>query len=334
MDGSVITRVDARHQFTDRGSAIEATGDGEFESFMPEKLRPLLAGRTSFDVAGTLTSAGGVEIERASIESSAITGTASGSLDPEAASDFALSLEAKGEGVPLSFGTEDSPIDMVLRTASARALGDGREPNLDITATLAKVATNDAELTELAIALHSDAFNIQTRTGPVTGTATAAALIIDNPTIAPLVAGKISAGIAGTLATDTLTVTDGNLASDALDGKFTGDVSLADGSVTLKLNAALAAVGAAGLAAAGAGRAGATRRGHHARPRRAGVGRSVLDLVGRALRIRQGAHRQQRDRRRYHRQARRCRPAGAAAQAARSTSPSRRRARWRSPMFR
>jgi translocation and assembly module TamB len=241
VDGSVITRVDARHQFTDRGSAIEASGEGEFESFMPENLRPLLAGRTSFDAAGTLTSAGGVEIERASIESSAITGTASGSLDPEAASDFALSLEAKGDGVPLSFGTEDSPIDMVLRTASARALGDGREPNLDITATLAKVATNDAELTELAIALHSDAFNIQTRTGPVTGTATAQALIIDNPTIAPLVAGKISAGIAGTLATDTLTVTDGNLASDALDGKFTGDVSLADGSVLLKLNAALAA---------------------------------------------------------------------------------------------
>ena len=83
---------------------------------------------------------------------------------------------------------------MVVQRASIRALGDGREPNLDITASLSKVATNDAELDDLAIALHSDAFNIKNRSGPVTGTATAAALIIDNPTIAPLVAGKISAG--------------------------------------------------------------------------------------------------------------------------------------------
>ncbi len=240
VDGAVITRVEARHQFTDRGSAIEATGEGEFERFLPEKLRPLLAGNTQFDIAGTLTSGGGVQIERATIESSAVKGTASGSLDPASASDFALQIEATGEGVPLSFGTQDSPIDMVLQSASLRALGDGREPNLDITATLGKVATNDAQLNDLAIALHSDAFNIPARTGPVTGTATASSLVIDNPTIAPLVAGKISAGLAGELTTDSLTVTDGNLASDALSGKFSGDVSLADGSVTLKINADVA----------------------------------------------------------------------------------------------
>jgi translocation and assembly module TamB len=240
VDGSVITRVEGRHQFTDRGSAIEAKGDGDFSRFMPENLRPLLAGTTNFDFAGTLTGAGGVDIERATIESSAVTGTASGTLDPEGASDFALRVEAAGEGVPLSFGTEEAPIDIVVQSASILALGDGREPNLDIVASLSTVATNDAELNDLAIALHSDAFNVETRSGPVTGTATAAALVIDNPTIAPLVAGKISAGLAGTLTTDSLTVADGNLGSDALSGKFTGDVSLVDGSVTLKINADVA----------------------------------------------------------------------------------------------
>ena len=35
-------------------------------------------------------------------------------------------------------------------------------------------------------------------------------------------------------------MTDGNLGSDALSGKFTGDVSLVDGSVTLKINADVA----------------------------------------------------------------------------------------------
>ena len=240
VDGTVVTSVEGRHQLTSQGSAIEVKGTGNFERFMPEDLRPLLSGNSSFDLAGTLTGAGGVAIERATIESSAITGTASGTLDPAGASDFALQINAAGEGVPLSFGTEDAPIDMVVNSASVRAIGDGREPNLDIAASLSRVTTNDAELDNLAIALHSDAFNIQNRSGPVTGTAAAAALIIDNPTIAPLVAGKISAGIAGTLTTNSLTVTDGNLGSDALSGKFTGDVSLVDGSVTLKINADVA----------------------------------------------------------------------------------------------
>lgn len=240
VDGAVITRVDARHQTTDRGSAIEATGQGAFERFLPEDFRPLLAGRASFDIAATLTGGGGVEITRATVQSDAMTATASGSLDPQGATDFALQIEAAGNGVPLSFGTEDSPIDMVVKQASVRALGDGREPNLNIVATLPRVATNIAELRDLAIALQSDAFNIQARTGPVTGTATSSALVIDNPTIAPLVAGKLSAGIAGILSVDSLTVTDGNLGSDALAGKFTGDVSLVDGSVTLKINADVA----------------------------------------------------------------------------------------------
>ncbi len=54
VDGNVITRVEGRHQFTSEGSAIEAKGDGDFERFMPEKLRPLLSGNSSFDFAGVL----------------------------------------------------------------------------------------------------------------------------------------------------------------------------------------------------------------------------------------------------------------------------------------
>src|SRR5690606_10183656 len=106
VDGAVVTRVDARHQFTAGGSAVEASGDGDFERFIPEKLKPLLAGKASFDFAGLFTAGGGVDVEHASIESAAVTGAASGTLDPRGASDFALQVDARGDGVPLSFGTE------------------------------------------------------------------------------------------------------------------------------------------------------------------------------------------------------------------------------------
>lgn len=240
VDGTVITRVEATHRLTETGSVVAAKGDGDFGRFVPEDFRHLLAGATAFDIAGTFMKNGGVEVERAEIASSAVRATAVGSIDPEGATDFALQLSAEGEGVPLAFGTDESPIDIAVRSASIRAIGDGREPNLDIEARLASVETRDVQANDLALALHSDAFNVLQRSGPVSGQLTAAGVVLDNATLTPLIAGQIRAGLAGTLSTDALVISDGNFGSDALDGKFSGDVSLADGSITLRLNADMA----------------------------------------------------------------------------------------------
>ena len=112
-----------------------------------------------------------------------------------------------------------------------RAFGDGREPSLDISASLPSVSTNNVKLADLGITLHSDAFNLKERSGPVTGSALAASLTIDNPAVAPLVAGEISARLEGTLAADSLTITSAALGSDAVDGRLAGAVSLADGVI-------------------------------------------------------------------------------------------------------
>jgi translocation and assembly module TamB len=242
VDGAPLAQVEGLHRFTDRGSFIEAKGSGAFERFLPEKFRSLLAGDSSFDLAGTIishadTGARGLTIERASLESAAVRATASGTLDPSSASDFALEVTAAGEGAPLSFGTEEAPIDLVVRSASIRALGDGSEPNLDIAAALSSLKTNDVELRQVDFALHSDGFNLAARTGPVAGQVTAATLIIDNPTIAPLVAGQIRAGLEGTLSTEALDVAKATIRSDALTGNASGRVSLVDGSIEINLDA-------------------------------------------------------------------------------------------------
>ena len=237
VDGTLVTTISATHRQTPAGSFVEVKGDGEFMRFLPERFRSLLAGKADFDIAATLTTDGGIDIDRGSIESGALTASAVGSYDPDGATDLAVELTAKNNGVPLAFGTSESPIDIVIGSASIRALGDGREPGLDISAKLPSVSTNDVKLADLALMLHSDAFNVKERSGPVIGSASAKSLTIDNPTIAPLIAGEIGASLEGTLATDRLTVSKGMLRSNAIDGGFAGDVSLADGSITLKLNA-------------------------------------------------------------------------------------------------
>ncbi|TIV90179.1 MAG: hypothetical protein E5V74_30385, partial [Mesorhizobium sp.] len=80
VDGQIISQLTGRHQLTDKGHRIEAKGDGQFEAFLPEKIKSLFAGKTSFDVAGTATTAGGVDIEQAIIESDSVHGTATGKV--------------------------------------------------------------------------------------------------------------------------------------------------------------------------------------------------------------------------------------------------------------
>ncbi|TJV76414.1 MAG: translocation/assembly module TamB, partial [Mesorhizobium sp.] len=77
-------------------------------------------------------------------------------------------------------------------------------------------------------------------TGPISGTVTADKIGLDNPTIAPLLAGKITAKVAGDLATDTIVIDSGSVTSEVLDSGFNGRVSLADGAIDLNLRAVAA----------------------------------------------------------------------------------------------
>jgi translocation and assembly module TamB len=237
VDGQIVTQLTGRHQLTDKGNHVEAQGDGDFERFLPEKLKPLFAGKTSFDLAGTATTAGGVEVERASIESDAVHGTAAGMVDPKGASDLSVELAAKGEPVVLDVGTKAQPVTVAVKNATARAFGDGKAPMVDIGASLVSVAAGGTQLNDLAAQVHSDGFDIQSRSGPVAIKLTAGGLKTDVATLAPLVTGKVAVDLAGKVSKDEISVDQGTLRSDALNASLTATVSLTDLAMKLKMNA-------------------------------------------------------------------------------------------------
>ena len=139
VDGEVVTKISGTRQSTDKGNRIEAKGDGVFERFVPKTFRPLLAGQATFDFAGILTKQGGVIIGRANLESSALTATAKGVIDPSAASDFSMELAARGAPATLTFGEGDAAVTAAISKASLRAFGAGDAPTIDAAASLAKV---------------------------------------------------------------------------------------------------------------------------------------------------------------------------------------------------
>lgn len=235
--GELITEISGHHAFIDNGSRVELRGNGDFARFVPAQFKSLLAGDTRFELAGSNDSERGITIETATVDTSVLRGVARGSINPAGATDFSLEFSSTGPTVPLGLGTEESPIDIELRSASLRAFGEGKAPAVDIETQLASVATKDMRVDNIALALHSDAFNIESRSGPIAGTASADKIGLDNPTIAPLIAGRITALVEGDVTQDTITIGKGEIASDALKGGFDGSVSLADGSIELNVKA-------------------------------------------------------------------------------------------------
>ncbi|MFA6154425.1 translocation/assembly module TamB domain-containing protein, partial [Mesorhizobium sp.] len=199
--------------------------------------RQAALGPLAVDAAGNYTMAGGVALDHATLSGDKISGKAAGAINPNGASDFTLDLASTGPSLPLTLGSAESPIKLELQTLSVKAAGEGARPRLDISATLPSVATKLARIEGMAVALHSEAFDLKARTGPISATVSADRIGLDNATIAPLIAGKVTAKVAGSLAADAITIDSGSVTSDALNSGFTGRVSLADGAIDLNLKA-------------------------------------------------------------------------------------------------
>ncbi|MBZ9675799.1 translocation/assembly module TamB domain-containing protein [Mesorhizobium sp. ES1-1] len=237
VDGKIVTQLTGRHQLTDKGNHVEAKGDGDFARFLPENLKPLFAGKTTFDVAGVATAAGGISVERANIDSDAVHGTAKGIVDPAGASDLSVELATKGPPVVISVGSKAQPITLAIKNATARAFGDGRAPAVDIGASFVSIVAGGTRLDDLVAQVHSDGFDIQNRAGPVTVKLEAGGLNTDVATLAPLVTGKVDVDLAGSISKDAIAIDQGTLRSDALNASLTATVALADLSMQLKMNA-------------------------------------------------------------------------------------------------
>lgn len=237
VDGKIVTQLTGRHQLTDKGNHVEAKGDGEFDRFLPENLKPLFAGKTSFDLAGTATVAGGVDIERANIDSDAVHGTAAGMVDPKGASDLSVELAAKAKPIVINVGSKAQPIVVAVNNATARAFGDGKAPMIDAGVSLVSVVAGGTQLNNLDAQIHSDRFDIENRSGPVSVKLAAAGLKTDVATLAPLITGKLTVDLAGSVSKDQISLDEGTLRSDALNASLTANVALADLSMQLKMNA-------------------------------------------------------------------------------------------------
>lgn len=237
VDGQTVAQLSGRHQLTDQGHRVEAKGQGAFERFLPEMLKPLLSGTADFDIAGTAMPAGGVVVERANVESDAIHLTAKGTYDPQSATDLSVELAARDAPVVLSLPTGGAPVTVAVKGLTARAFGDGKEPMVDVAGNFVSIVTGGTEVHDLAAQIHSDGFDVQNRSGPVKIALVADTLKTDVATLAPLAAGRVTVNLAGAVSPDQIKLDEGTLTSDALNASVNATLNVADLAMTLGMKA-------------------------------------------------------------------------------------------------
>jgi translocation and assembly module TamB len=229
--------LDGTAQITGAPASPDVRFNAKLAGTETSQTRKAGLGPLDLNAAGSYSMAGGVVLDQATLSGEKISGKAAGTINPNGASDFALDLTSSGPSLPLTLGSTESPIKLELQALSVKAAGQSAQAKLDISAVLPSVATNDTKVEGIALSLHSDAFDVKSRIGPISGTVTAEKIGLDNPTIAPLIAGKITAKVAGSLAADAITIDSGSVQGDALGAAFNGRVSFADGAIDLNLNA-------------------------------------------------------------------------------------------------
>ncbi|MDI6028032.1 translocation/assembly module TamB domain-containing protein [Corticibacterium sp. UT-5YL-CI-8] len=241
IDGAVIAQLSGRHQAVDGGNRFEVKGDGQFDRFVPDAFKPVLTGATNFDLAGTLLSGGGIDLDRGNLSTGALTGSGSGIINPQGASDFSFQLDTTDQPVALSFG-DAQRIEVAVKNATVRIFGDGAEPMLDVGASLAYVFAGGTKVHNLDATIHSDGFNVANRSGPVDINLAAGRLETDVATLAPLVAGQVKATLGGSVSQEEVLVNSGTITSDTLNGTVTAKVTLADLAVELAVSADVATI--------------------------------------------------------------------------------------------
>jgi len=237
MDGQVVTQLAARHQETEAGRRIEAKGEGQFQQFLPEGLRPLLDGASNIDVAATLGANGAVAIERAQLASRALEVTASGQYDPAGANDLSLNIETPGGPVPLHLGEGAGMARFNLAGGQARLFGPADATAVDASLTLPQLSYGDYAAESVVVSAHSDAFDLGTQSGVLDVKLDAAAAGSANETVAALLAGAVGASSRVTVDADTIRFDNLAIRTGTVSARGDGSFTRADGAVGAKVAA-------------------------------------------------------------------------------------------------
>jgi len=236
-DGAPLASVSATYGQTNGGRRFTFNGNGAFEAFLPQSVRALASGTTSFDVAGSLPAKGGLSLDRASLRSGSVEANAAGAIDPSGNSDFHADLAALDQTVTISV---PGGLDLSLSRADVKVSGPAGHASLAAEAELSALDTPQASLNAVRVSLSSADFDVGKRAGTVGVALSADGASSPDPWIEPLLTGAIQGKAKLAVSPGSVAIRMADLGSAATRLSVTGTLDPAAGTLALDVSADIA----------------------------------------------------------------------------------------------
>ncbi|VTZ62130.1 translocation/assembly module TamB domain-containing protein [Sinorhizobium medicae] len=168
LDGSEILRLDGRHVLAaEETHQLTVSGGGAFATLMPPAFRPLFEGTSRIDLRAAFDGRSMVRIETGKVSTGALTLDISGTVDSRGENNLKASLTGTSGPFDFRWPLKDGELQALIDTANVSLIGDGQSAILDIAADISSVNLPQARLGGIRLSAQSDAFNLETRSGPL-----------------------------------------------------------------------------------------------------------------------------------------------------------------------
>lgn len=229
IDGQQTVSGQLAANLADGARRIEATLNGQLAPFAPPQLVPLVAGTSDLDFTLEQTSEAQLTLHEMSFVSALAELTAQGSFNlDENSSDLSATFSLGEEGTELAIEQADGPnLRFGATRASVQIKGPLDDAALDVRANIASLAQGDLSLGQTALALTSEAFDLNMLTGPVNGSLVLDDVASGSDPVDKITRGRVVLGLEGSLAGQEITLADLTLEAGLLTGRIEGTASAA-----------------------------------------------------------------------------------------------------------
>ncbi|PST17237.1 translocation/assembly module TamB [Mesorhizobium plurifarium] len=171
LDGGEILRLDGRHVLAAEGlHRLTVSGGGALATLTPPAFRPLFEGESRIDLTAAFDGKSKVRIDAGKLSTGAMTLDISGTVDSRGENNLQASVAGTNGPFDFRWPLKDGELQALIDTANLSLIGDGQSAILDVAANVPSVNLPQARLGGIRLSAQSDAFNLESRSGPLKAT--------------------------------------------------------------------------------------------------------------------------------------------------------------------
>ncbi|MDO9418043.1 translocation/assembly module TamB domain-containing protein [Pararhizobium sp.] len=224
LDGTPLVKLGGRHSLADNGlHTVSLNGGGSFGALMPPAFRALFEGETGIDLIASFDDSGTtLKVEKGSLQTGALSLTASGTVSQKADNDLTVNLAGRDGPVDFRWPLAEGQIKALINSAALSLKGAANAAQLKLDADLASAELPQGKIDAITLSATGAGFDLASQQGPLDFTLQTGTTRFVSPDIDRLVRGPVTLKGSLALAPDSIRFDPVTIESGSIGGTLAG----------------------------------------------------------------------------------------------------------------